>query len=129
MHTVTNSKGFSLIEIVIFIVIVSIAMAAIGSQFIQNVQHSAEPLLRQKALVAAHSHMDAIQGQKFVDVVSYTDNSIVGISVSVNVSNADWSTTTPAETIPAVDSKKIDVSVTTTATNETLSFTLYRVNY
>lgn len=129
MPTVTKSQGFSLIEIVIFIVIVGIAVAAIGLQFSKNVQHSAEPLLRQKALAVAHSHMDALQGKLFADVTSYTDTSIAGFDVTVVVSSADWSDSTSTEIIPAAAIKKIDLGVNNTAINETLNFTLYRVNY
>lgn len=130
MPTVTKPRGFTLIELVIFIVIVGIAVAAIGTQFSQNVQHSAEPLLRQKALAVAHSHMDAIQGLPFASVVAYTDTSVAGFDVAVTVSSAAaWSSTTPVESIPAADTKAITVRVTSTATSETLNFTLYRVNY
>jgi prepilin-type N-terminal cleavage/methylation domain-containing protein len=130
MHTAIRQRGFTLIELILFIVIVGIAVSAIGVQFNQNVQHSAEPLLRQKALTLAHSHMDAIQGLPFASVTAYTDNSVPGISVTVTVSNtAAWSATTPVESIPAADTKKITVTVTTSATAESLNFTLYRVNY
>ena len=130
MHIAIKQQGFSLIEIVIFIVIVGIAVAAISVQFSQNVQHSAEPLLRQKALAVAHGHMDSIQGLPFASVVAYTDNSVTGFNVSVTTSSAAaWTATTPAESIPAASVKKVVITVTTTATSETLSFTLYRVNY
>ncbi len=55
-----NSRGFSLIEIVIFIVIVGVAVAGITVQFSQNVAHSADPLLRQKTLALANGIMDEI---------------------------------------------------------------------
>lgn len=130
MPTVIKPRGFTLIELVIFIVIVGIAVSAIGVQFSHNVQHSAEPLLRQKALAVAHGHMDAIQGLPFASVVAYTDNSVTGFNVAVTVSSAAaWSSTTPAESIPAADTKKVTISVTTSATSETLNFTLYRANF
>lgn len=130
MPAVIKPRGFTLIELVLFIVIVGIAVAAIGVQFSQNVKHSAEPLLRQKALSIAHGHMDAIQGLPFASVVAYTDNSVTGFNVTVTIdSTAAWSSTTPVESIPAADIKKVTISVTSTAINETLKFTLYRANY
>jgi MSHA pilin protein MshD len=60
MHVYNNSRGFTLIETVLFIVIVGIAVAAIGQQFVTNVSHSAEPYLRQRALAVANAYMDEI---------------------------------------------------------------------
>jgi type II secretory pathway pseudopilin PulG len=130
MHTLINQRAFTLVEMVIFIVIVGIAVAAIGSQFMQNVQHSAEPLLRQKAIAVANTHLDALQGSTYAAISSYNDNSVTGFAVVVTVSNSSaWSATTPVESIPAVAAKKIVVTVTIAATGESLPFTLYRTNY
>jgi MSHA pilin protein MshD len=57
----TNQRGFTLIEAVIFIVIVSIAVSAITLHFSTNVQHSADPLLRQKAVTILHQYLDQMQ--------------------------------------------------------------------
>ena len=129
MRTSTRQAGFSLIEVVIFIVIVGIAVAAITSQYVQNVQHSAEPLLRQKALAIANTHMDTIQGLPFASVSGYTDSSVTGFTTTVAVSNSAWSATSPAETIASANVKKVDVTVSISATAESLSFTLYRTSY
>ncbi|SCZ65171.1 type IV pilus modification PilV family protein [Thiohalomonas denitrificans] len=56
-----DNRGFTLVETVLFIVIVSVAVAAISLQFSQNVQHSAQPLLRQKAIAYAHQYLDQMQ--------------------------------------------------------------------
>lgn len=130
MHIAIKQQGFTLIELVLFIVIVGIAVGAISTQFAQNVQHSAEPLLRQKALAIAHSHMDKIQGLAFTDVVGYTDSSVSGFTVTVAIDNTvTWTATSPAETIPAAATKKVTIVVANAATGESLNFTLYRVNY
>ncbi|MCW8917315.1 MAG: type II secretion system GspH family protein [Gammaproteobacteria bacterium] len=130
MLTKTRQRGFTLVELVLFIVIVGIAVAAIGAQFMQNVQHSAEPLLRQKAIAVANSHMDALQGLPFATISSYSDSTISGFTVDITVSSSSaWSATSHAESIPAADAKKIDVAVAIAATGESLSFTLYRTNH
>jgi type II secretory pathway pseudopilin PulG len=126
MHTLINQRAFTLVELVLFIVIVGIAVAAIGAQFMQNVQHSAEPLLRQKAIAVANTHLDALQGSSYNDIISYNDISVTGFAVVVTVSSATWSATTPAVSITA---KKIVVTVTIAATGESLPFTLYRTSY
>lgn len=55
-----HTEGFSLIETVIFIVIIGIALITITTQFNQNVGHSAEPLLRQRGVTIANSYLDEI---------------------------------------------------------------------
>ena len=58
-------KGFSLIEIVMFIVIVGIAVSGMVTLFTANVVHSHEPLLRQKATILANFYMDEILRKKW----------------------------------------------------------------
>ena len=53
-----RSHGFSLIETVLFIVVVGVAVSSISLQFSQNVLHSAEPILRQQAVTIANGYID-----------------------------------------------------------------------
>lgn len=57
--------GFSLIETVIFILIVGIALAGIVSLFVQNTQSSAAPFVRERAVAIVHAYMDEIIGKRF----------------------------------------------------------------
>lgn len=57
---VSKQNGFSLIETVIFIVIVGVAVTAIAVQFSTNVSTSHEPFNRQRALAVANAYMDEI---------------------------------------------------------------------
>jgi Tfp pilus assembly protein PilV len=54
------AAGFTLIETVLFIIIVGIAAGGITLLFVQNIQSSPEPLLRQKAVAIATAYMDEI---------------------------------------------------------------------
>ncbi len=67
-----RQRGFTLIELVVFIVITGVALAAIGLQVQTNVQHSAEPLLREKAITLANFYMDEILRKK------WNENSPIG---------------------------------------------------
>lgn len=58
-------QGFTLIELVMFIIIVGIAVSAVSLQFSQNVRHSADPLLRQQAIAIAHIYLDEITSKKW----------------------------------------------------------------
>ena len=66
MRTVCkNTKGFTLVELLIFVIITSIAVAAIAGLFAKNVGSSADPYLRQKALAVAKGYMDEILRQRW----------------------------------------------------------------
>jgi MSHA pilin protein MshD len=60
-----NTKGFTLVELLIFVIITGIAVAAIAGLFAKNVGSSADPYLRQKALAVAKGYMDEILRQRW----------------------------------------------------------------
>jgi MSHA pilin protein MshD len=60
-----RSKGISLIELVIFIVIVSVALAGILSVMNVTNRASADPMLRKQALAIAESLLEEIELQPF----------------------------------------------------------------
>lgn len=60
-----HQRGFSLIELVMFIVIVGIAVSAIVTVYTTNVIHSPEPLIREKTLKIASLYMDEIMGKRW----------------------------------------------------------------
>lgn len=65
-HTFQNKQsGVSLIELVAFIVIVSIAMIPLVSAYRQSVMHNADPLIRIRGLEAAQSLLDEILSLKY----------------------------------------------------------------
>lgn len=55
-----RERGFTLIEIVVFIVIVSIAVVMVSLLFAQSAQHSSEPLVRQRSLALANAYMEEV---------------------------------------------------------------------
>lgn len=60
-----RQRGISLIELIIFIVIMSVALTGILLVMNQVTAHSADPLVRKQALAAAESLMEEIQLQDF----------------------------------------------------------------
>ncbi len=60
-----RQKGISLIELIIFIVIISVALTGILLVMNQVTAHSADPMMRKQALAAAESLMEEIQLQDF----------------------------------------------------------------
>lgn len=60
-----RQSGISLIELVIFMVIVGIAMAGIISSINYSVQHSADPVVKKQALAIAESMLEEVMLQNY----------------------------------------------------------------
>lgn len=74
-----KENGFTLIEVLITIVVISIAATAIMGVYISTVSTSADPLIQQQAVSIAQAYMEEIQGQHFADpVVAETGGAEVG---------------------------------------------------
>jgi MSHA pilin protein MshD len=59
----TKQRGISLVELIIFIVIISVALAGILLVMNQVTAHSADPLIRKQALAVAESMLEEIRLQ------------------------------------------------------------------
>jgi MSHA pilin protein MshD len=62
-----RQAGISLIELIIFIVIISVALTGILLVMNQTTAHSADPLLHKQSIAAAESLLEEVQLQDFVD--------------------------------------------------------------
>lgn len=65
----TNKKwtcaGVTLIEMIVFIIVVSIALAVLTAAYNQSVIKSSEPLIKQKSLNFAQAKMDEVMALKY----------------------------------------------------------------
>ena len=61
----TRQSGLTLIELVMFIVIISVALAGIIGVFNLNTQHSADPMVQKQALAIAESVLEEIELMPF----------------------------------------------------------------
>lgn len=61
-----RQRGISLIELIVFIVIISVALAGILLVLNQVTKHSADPLVHKQALATAESLLEEIELQDFV---------------------------------------------------------------
>lgn len=147
-HNRNKIKGATLIELIISIVIISIALVGILSVTNISVKHSADPVVQQQAIAIAESYLEEIlllpvtdpngtnTGESratFDNIADYdglsdtgaTDqngNAISGLenyTVSVSVSDT---------TISAVSLKAVSVSVVRTGT-DTINLTGYRATF
>jgi MSHA pilin protein MshD len=62
-----KQKGFTLIELVMFIVVVSVGLAGILSVMNLNAQHSVDPMVRKQAAALADSIMEEILLKAYSD--------------------------------------------------------------
>ena len=62
----TKQQGISLIELIMFIVIVSVALAGILLVMNTTTKHSADPLIHKQAIAAAESLLEEIELQDFI---------------------------------------------------------------
>lgn len=60
----SSNDGFTLVELIIVIVVLSTGLLGILAVYQQTVVRSADPLLQQQALAIAEAHMDEILGRQ-----------------------------------------------------------------
>lgn len=60
MSCIERQRGLTLVELVIFIVVVSAAVAGVLAVFVQTTRASADPLLRKQAVAVAESLLEEI---------------------------------------------------------------------
>lgn len=148
---IKRQAGISLIELIVFIVIVSVGLAGILSVMNVTTQHSADPMVRKQALAIAESLMEEItlkdysnppggytgtDRSQFDDVSDYasynTTTGIVDISGTPVGGLSNYNISSVTVTIPGVsgvaEAKLITVTVTGPG-NESLSMSTYRTNY
>ncbi|MHB1231647.1 MAG: prepilin-type N-terminal cleavage/methylation domain-containing protein [Burkholderiales bacterium] len=65
LGTRNPERGFSLVELIVFIVIVSIALAGVLAVMNLTTKHSADPLVRKQAIAVADSLLEEIELQNF----------------------------------------------------------------
>jgi len=68
-----DSRGFSLIELVVAIVIVSIGVGAFLTAIVNITMHSADPMVRQQAHAIAQSYLEEVLLNSFCDPDLSTD--------------------------------------------------------
>lgn len=154
MYINKPQHGISLIELILFIVIISIALSSLLMVMNVNTKSSVDPLLRKQALAIAESMLEEVELQDFAnpaggfagggvvanrasfdDVFDYNGmntnaNVITGIAglASYKVSVAVANPAAAWGTVPATDVAQITVTVTD-PNGQSVQTVGYRVNY
>ncbi len=162
MKTIAAARqqtGVTLVELIISIVIISIALVGIFSVMTLTTSHSADPMIRHQAIAVARAYMEEIQLRSFCDpdtgvcgcsgvyeasrdlydnICDYNDPSLPGdVRDQHNIAIPELSgysvgvsvAETALEGIPASDALKIDVQVNHPATPSDFTLTSFRTRY
>ncbi|MCU7834414.1 MAG: prepilin-type N-terminal cleavage/methylation domain-containing protein [gamma proteobacterium symbiont of Taylorina sp.] len=70
--TIFFSQGATLIELIISIVIISIAVMGVSSLFVTTTRSSADPMIRAQQLAIAQSYMDEIMMQAYTPIANFS---------------------------------------------------------
>ncbi|MFZ3219219.1 MAG: prepilin-type N-terminal cleavage/methylation domain-containing protein [Rhodoferax sp.] len=145
-----HHRGFTLIEVVIFIVVVSAGLVGILAVSNTVAKSSADPMVRKQAVAIAESLLEEItlkeyanpaggyagtDRAQFDDVDDYAGYATTGIKdvsgsavAGLERYNVAVAVATTAD-LPGVAAKRITVSVTVTGSNEAVTLIGYRSNY
>lgn len=78
----TDQRGLSLIELLVFIVVVGIAVSGVLSVYSLNVRSSADPMLRKQALAVAESLLEEVLAKPY----TYCDPDDANVETAQNAS-------------------------------------------
>jgi MSHA pilin protein MshD len=138
-----NAYGLSLIELLFFIVIVSIAVIGILGVMNLNTGHSADPLLRKQALAFAEALLEEVESVPFDNVNDYhsltltggspgnpTSASVpAGYAAVVGVNTDPDPAFGPDAALPVADVRRITVTVTYNGGRDNVVLEGYRTRY
>lgn len=82
-----RQRGLTMVELIIFIVVVSVGIAGIMSVFNLTVRHSADPMIRKQAIAIAEALMEEVALQPFTycdpgdDHLTTANSAVVGVAL------------------------------------------------
>ena len=145
-----RQRGFTLIELIIFIVVVGVGVAGILSVYTNTIRNSADPMIRKQALAIAESFMEEITAKEYAnppggyagtsrvlwdDVDDYNGYTSTGVTDALGASvaglggyNVFPAVAVTTVTVSGATYKQIVVSVTDTQGN-VITLTGFRGNY
>lgn len=154
MSTRRVLRGFSLVELIVMIVVISVGLAGMLIVYTESVRGSADPLVQKQALAVAEAMVDEVQlnafdplpgsgatRDQFDDVVDYNGYTSTGVmdifgaavpglgayNVAVSVV-ADGNLGPGGSLVPSANAKLITVTVTG-PTGVAVNVTGYKVKY
>jgi MSHA pilin protein MshD len=97
MNTVRRLAGFTLVEVIIFIVIVSIGLLGVLSAFNLGAAKSADPMIASQVLRIAEATMQEVLQKQYQNDATDPDNTSATLGCTVNTTTPKCTANTPAE--------------------------------
>jgi MSHA pilin protein MshD len=117
-----NSRGFTLVEMIVTIVVIGVSLAGVLAAFNTVVKSSADPLIDKQMVSIAEAGMEATMLRNFDDILS--TNTCFACPTGYT-----WAiVVTPGVTWEGIPNAK-RVSVTVSSGAKTFQLTNYRTNY
>ena len=110
----SQKNGFTLIELIVFIVIVSVALTGLISVFNQSVINSSDPVVQIRALECAQAKMDEVLARKYADNTPVGGSPIVACAAIANDTALD---DVGDYNFAATDTSKSNCSISVTVVN------------
>lgn len=85
-----RQRGFTLIELIMFIVIVGVGVAGVLSVFTSSVKNSADPMVRKQAMSIAESLLEEILLKEFIDPINGTNGSPGNCALATGSNRTLW---------------------------------------
>jgi MSHA pilin protein MshD len=137
-----HQRGVSLIELIVFMVVVGIAFSALMSVYVQSAINNADPLINSRLLEAAQSRLDEVIALKYaeetptggVPACTACSTNVDGVN-DVDDFNGAIETDTPYDNYERVVAVTVDgdrklVTVTVTAPGgQSVALSAYRYNF
>ncbi len=120
--TVRNSSGFTLIEMIITIVVISVGLAGILLTFQTVVKSSADPLVTKQIISIAEAQMEGVMLKEFADIASDAACTTCPSGYTAPI------TVTPGVTWEGIANTKT-VAVNVTYGTQTFQLINHRTNY
>lgn len=109
-----NQRGFSLVELVVAIVIISVAVGGVMLVFVVAFTHSADPMQQQQAVAIAEGYLDEILARAYDDPDG-APNREASRALYDDVTDYDTLDQAPQDqdgnTLPGLDTYRVRVSV------------------
>jgi MSHA pilin protein MshD len=148
IHSYKNNRGVSLIELIVFIVVVSIALTALLAVYIQSNRNSVDPIIRVRLLEASQSRLDEIIALQYDETTpsggipacgstgtgalactNSPDSNMNDVDDFHNLSDTPYPNYNRQVTVTTDGDRKL-ISVTTTAPDgQAMTLSAYRYNF